>query len=203
MSMPVITLAAEGLIDIAVCRRIAFESGFEPGNEYGGHGKSKLDERLNGYNAAAMRTPWLVARDMDHDGRCPGALVAKLLPSPSQLICFRIAVRTIESWLLADCEAFSERFSVTEAQLPRLPEQLENPKQFMLALLFRSRSREVLATMVHEAGDGALRVGAQYNSTFSHFAGHEWRPEIAAVRAGSLRASLRRLAELRKKLKNS
>ena len=202
MSSPVITPAAEGRVDLAVCRRLARDNGFEPGNEYGGHGKARLDERLSGYNAAARRTPWLVARDMDHDEPCPGEIVAKRLPSPSQLMCYRIAVRTIESWLVADSDAFSEHFSVSEGQLPRAPELLDNPKQFMLDVLFRSRSRNVRAAMVLKVGNGVLRVGPEYNSELSRFAELEWRPTIAAGRVGSLASALRRLAELRKLVKD-
>jgi hypothetical protein len=33
--------------------------------------------------------------------------IADWLPQPAQLMCFRVAVRELESWLLADAEALA------------------------------------------------------------------------------------------------
>ena len=112
MTVPVVKLAAEGVVDIAVCRRLLRAVGMEPGDEYGLRGKDHLDRRLAGYNAAAAFGPWIVARDLDSDAQCAAELAGRLLPNPAQYMRLRIVVRSVEAWLLSDPERFSIEFSV-------------------------------------------------------------------------------------------
>lgn len=170
MIVPVAKLAAEGVVDIAVCRRLAREAGIQPGDEHGLRGKAHLDERLDGYNAAAAFEPWIVARDLDADAACAAELVATLLPQPALYMRFRVVVRTVECWLLSDREAFSVEFSVPAARIPRAPEQIQEPKAAMLDLLSRSRSREIRAAMVRGRVGQPLRMGPEYNVRLGSFA---------------------------------
>ena len=100
--MTVVKLAAEGIVDFAVLRRLSREAGLLPGEEYGGRGKSHFDQRIPGYNLAAKIEPWLTARDLDKDAECAGKLAREILPKPAKLMCFRIVVRSVEAWLMAD-----------------------------------------------------------------------------------------------------
>jgi hypothetical protein len=88
------------------------------------HGKANLRRALPGYNAAAQRTPWLVLVDLDQDFNCAAALVRDWLPTASTHMRFRIVVRQIESWLLADGERFSRFFGVRAGAVPDAPDTL-------------------------------------------------------------------------------
>lgn len=53
---------------------------------------------------------------------------------PSQMI-FRIAVREVESWIIADKEGIAEFLNVAVANFTDLPDNISDPKQFILKLL--------------------------------------------------------------------
>lgn len=101
---PVFAVAVEGPADAAVVGRVLASLGAEVGPVHIRGGKAGVDDRIRAYNQAARHGLWLVVRDLDRDAPCAGELVARLIGSPADLMCFRIAVRQVESWLLADGE---------------------------------------------------------------------------------------------------
>lgn len=54
-------------------------------------------------------------------------------------MCFRIAVREVEAWLLADAEQAAGFLAVPLARIPAEPETLPDPKATLIALAGRSR----------------------------------------------------------------
>lgn len=162
------------------------------------HGKPNLRRALPGYNAAAQGDPWLVFADLDQDFDCAAALVADWLPRPSVYMRFRVVVRQIESWLLADADRFSDFFSVSRTSIPVAPDTLPDAKAALLALVARSRRRAVYEDMTPRPRSGR-RVGPAYTSRLIEFASDSvagWRPDVAAARSPSLARSLLRLDEL-------
>ena len=121
-----ISAAVEGDIDEAVLRRIVACAGGTVGTVYGKKGRLHLQRKISAFNQAAQRWPWVVLADLDNDPRCAPLLVAEWLPSPAQHMCLRIAVREIESWLLADPDAFLKATGKTRPPLPshKSPEEL-------------------------------------------------------------------------------
>ncbi len=200
---PYVKLAAEGVVDVAVCRRLVRETGMIADEEFGLRGKDHLDKRLRGYNMAAKLSPWIIARDLDHDAECPGLLSATLLPRPAAYMRFRIVVRSIEAWVVADRVAFAEEFSIDPQWVPRSPESLENPKNDVLGLLLRSASRDVRAGMVLARKGHPTRIGPEYNSMMSDFVDRKWRPTIAAGEAPSLARAILRIKELEHKARQN
>ena len=196
-----ITIAAEGLIDTAVLRRLVRDAGLIPGVEFGKRGKGKLDKQLMGFNNAARIGPWLVARDLDHDAACASALRRKLLAEPAPYMCFRIVVREVEAWLLADADAFADHFKLSKGQLSAAPEQIDDAKGSMLSLLKKISSRADREAMVRIDRSGQISgIGPEFNSRLTQFATNVWRPAKAATRSDSLSRTLRRIEDLRLKL---
>jgi hypothetical protein len=74
------------------------------GSVYGKNGKADLHKKIKGYNNAARHAPWLVLVDLD-DESCAFSLCQSWLPVPARYLCFRVAVRQVEAWLMADAEA--------------------------------------------------------------------------------------------------
>lgn len=101
----VINAAVEGPTDEAIAMRLICHVGAKAGTVYGKKGKSHLRDNVRGYNSAARHAPWLVLVDLDHNPECAPPLKTAWLPNPPPRLCFRIAVRAVESWLLADCVA--------------------------------------------------------------------------------------------------
>ena len=108
----IFSAAVEGPTDEAVLRRVIEHHGATLGTVYGKAGKSALLRQLRGYNQAAGMQPWIVLVDLDHDADCAPPARARWLPQPAPNMLFRIAVREVESWLLADREALASFLGV-------------------------------------------------------------------------------------------
>jgi len=196
--MVVISAAVEGLVDEAVVKSLIHEAGANHGQIYGKKGKAHLRASIDGYNSAARFCPWFVLVDLDHDAVCAPDFCRRWIPVRSTKLCFRVAVRAVESWLLADPEAIARFLRVSQSHVPIDPDSEANPKQAMVNLAAKSRRRSIREDMVPRPGSGRT-VGPAYTSRLIEFIqSPSWRPSIAANRSPSLsrcRASLLRLVQ--------
>ncbi len=193
--MTPVTIAVEGPTDTAVARRVLRHAGLSTGLIYAAGGKSKLDQKLPGYNNAARNAPWLVLRDMDQDAPCAPTLVERLLPAPARYMRLRIAVHQGESWLLADAERIAAFLHVQIDAIPLSPDALVNAKQTLVNLARTSRSRDIRSALVPPEGSTAS-VGRQYTSVITEFVQEHWRPGVAARRSESLARCINALQTL-------
>jgi hypothetical protein len=196
MGRRVLSVAVEGITDVPIVEKIIVAVGLERGPIYGQKGKDWLDRQIRGYNHAALHADWLVLRDLDHDADCGPQFIESLGFSLSSRMHFRIAVRASEAWLLADREEMSGFLDVPLDLVPRSPEDLDDPKLYLVNLARRSSSGEVRDDLVPESGSSAP-VGPAYTVRMAEFILRRWRPAVAARRCDSLRRcldSLRRLA---------
>jgi hypothetical protein len=193
----IISAAVEGVVDEAVVRRLIVYTGGEAGTVYGRNGKTDLRRKINGYNNAANHAPWVVLVDLNSDAECAPVLREDWLPMPAPRLCFRVAVRQVEAWLMADAERLAAYLGVARGLIPARPEMLVNAKAEMVELARRSRRRAIREDMVPRAGSGRS-VGPAYTSRMVEYAEKYWRPEAAARCSDSLRRAidcLRRLVE--------
>ncbi len=187
-----VTLATEGVSDQQVPVRLIVGAGLLAGDTYGRRGEGQLDQQLARYNAAAMRQPWVVLHDLDADESCPGALCQRLLPQPAALMCLRIAVRSVEAWLLADRQAFGDYFKVRQASLPKDVEGMQQPKRTMLEIL-SSASPALRDALVRRSRQSSVAIGPEYNSLLAELRREAWRPDSAGQDCRSLTRKLNRL----------
>ena len=190
--------AVEGLIDEAVLRRLIRWVGAMPGPIHGKHGKGFIRKQMRAYNHAARSAPWLVLIDLDHDADCPPPILKEWLPKPAAHMCFRIVVREIEAWLLADHRRLAQFLSVRVALLPRDPEAIADPKRTIVEIARDSRKKDIRKDMVPRPRS-YREVGPAYNSRLIQFVSDErngWRPDVAAESSESLRRCLRQLGQL-------
>lgn len=195
----VITAVVEGVIDAAVITAAVRSCGAEIGTIYGQQGKDLIRKRLRGYENAARYSPWLVVVDLDNDASCAPELVSEWLPERSSRICFRVAVREIESWLIADHERFAAFLGVAASALPDDPDTVQNPKELVVALAARSRKRAVRADRTPRPGS-RRNVGVAYPSRLVEFVTLReggWQPNAARKNSASLDAALRCIERLR------
>ncbi len=188
-----ISFAVEGLLDEAVLRRLIEFVGAAPGFAYAGGGKPHLRNSLDSYIGAARFSPWVVLVDLNTSHECAPELRKEWVTTSAPFLCFRVAVREVEAWLLADRERLAAFLSVRVARFPREPEQLDDPKRTLLDLARESRKPRIRSDMIPRPRSGR-GVGAAYNELMIEFAARRWRPEVAAPRADSLR---RCIADLR------
>jgi hypothetical protein len=190
--------AVEGLLDEAVVKRLITHVGGRPGPIYGKSGKTQLLRRLEGYNQAARFAPWAILVDLDQDAECAPPFRTTCLAEPAPNLCFRIAVREVEAWLLADRERLARFLAVPQRAVPFDPEAVASPKDAMAQLALRSRRRDIREDIAPRPRSGR-RVGPAYSSRLIQFvadATQGWRPEIAAQSSTSLERCLRCLNRL-------
>lgn len=190
--------AVEGILDEAVLRRLLNKMGAMAGPIYGKNGKPFLLQKVNAYNQAARFAPWVILIDLDHDDDCAPPYRKSCLPHPTPYMCFRVAVREIEAWLLADRERLSKFLSVGTSHIPHNSELLDSPKLTMVEIAKHSRRRDVRENMVPRAASGR-KIGPAYTSLLIEFARDPedgWRPSVAAKSSDSLDRCMRSLEQL-------
>jgi hypothetical protein len=183
-----ISAAVEGIVDRAVVERLAIESGVSVYSFHGMMGKQFLKKRLQAFNNAARFSPWLVLVDLDRCN-CAPAFLSKWLIVPSQFMRFRIAVRSVEAWLLADADTLADFLHVRISLVPTNPDMLVDPKESLVSLSRRSTRAEIRKDMVPRPGSGNS-VGPAYASRLIEYISDRkngWRPNVAASMSDSLR----------------
>jgi hypothetical protein len=188
--------AVEGLVDEAVLRRLIYHAGGTPETIYGKNGKQALRLRIYGYNRAARHYPWVVLADLNGEEECAPLLLNAWNLTPARWMCFRIAVREIEAWLMADRERFARFLSVHVNRVPEDPESLPDPKRMVVEIARQSRRADIRLDIVPPPGRD---TGPAYTSRMIQFTEdrhYGWRPEAAQRRSASLQRSLRRIREL-------
>jgi hypothetical protein len=161
-------------------------------------GSGYLRSRMSNWCALAKQQPVLLLTDLDR-ASCACSLIQDWLGEhhhPEDLV-FRVAVREVEAWLLADHEAMRRLFG-KKGQLPIDPDALRDPKQQLLELAKRAQ-RDVRRDLVAEKGAIAAQ-GIAYNARLCEFVSNDWDPRRASIRSESLRRARRRIDELSARL---
>ncbi len=192
---PTISAAVEGKLDEAVAQKLIRHAGALPGTIYGKRGKQALKARMRGYIHAARHAPWLVLVDLDCDHDCAPPLRQAWVTAGGLQLCFRVAVRQVEAWLMADAERLASFLQVPRAVITATPEVLVDSKAEMVDVARRSRRRDIREDMVPREGSGRP-VGPAYSSRLIELAETDWRPSIAAARSESLRGAIACLERL-------
>lgn len=187
-------VAVEGITDEAILRCILNSIGGQLHEVYGRNGKKDLQSKIEKYNSAARYSDWVVLVDLNHEVDCAPELKSKWLQNIAPFMHFRVAVRGVESWLMADRSALAKYLEVSEVKIPSNPEDVEWPKQEMVNLARQSRSKKIIKRMVPRVGSGRS-VGPVYPACMIEFATKYWRPAVAAKLSDSLRRCIERLRE--------
>ena len=179
----------EGLVDEAAVRKLFSDLSLTPG-AFHTTSIPAFEARLRRFNQAARHSPWFALCDLDRD-ECAPTRQQRYLPEPAPGMCFRIAVRSVEAWFLADRDGVARFLRVAKDSVPFAPEDEPDPKSRIIALARRSRSRAIREGLAPVPGDRRT-VGPEYALMVSEFARDYWSPERAADHAPSLRRATER-----------
>ncbi len=185
----------EGDTDLPYLRKLADDAGLPVTSDIDAGGKGNIDRELLKYCAMGRSFPLLVVRDLDHDDECPGAFVAALRLRPTRWFRFRLAVRELESWILADADGLSRFLRVDAKWLPRQPDAEEDPTLTLLKVAQRAPAT-IRRALLPRSGDASV-VGPLYEAKLIEFGERSWDVARAARRSPSLRrarTALRALA---------
>jgi hypothetical protein len=193
-----VNLAVEDALSEAVLRKIVTQRAgvLEVQACYQRRGQGYLKKNISGFNGAAKSTPFIILTDLDAT-ECAPFLIAEWLPHGShQNLLLRVAVREVESWLLANRHDLAGFLSVSEALIPFDVEDIMDPKQFLIGLAKRSKKRSIRDAIVPKKGSGAVQ-GPDYSGALVDFAGRFWDISEAASNASSLARSVERVSSFR------
>lgn len=197
MSPIPVNLAVEDAVSEAVLRKALSHTGrgYAVGTVYGKGGFGYLRRTIDGWNRAAAGIPFIVLTDLDNHYRCPAELISDWLAVPlHENLLFRIAVREVESWILADKKNLAGFLSVPVTTIPDDVELLADPKTVLIGIARKSSARAVRDRIVPRQGSTAT-VGPDYNGCLIEFVRSNWSPTNAAAHAPSLARALARFAE--------
>ncbi len=178
------------------CRPVAFYPGF-PAIENGfGNIKAKCSAFLN---MAAGGQHTLILTDLDR-AECPAALIRDWFfsgrndaPALPKQVIFRVAVREVEAWLMADREGFAKFLGISPANFNAAPETLADPKKFLLDVIGRKTGKKWTWDMLPT---GRARIGSGYNAGLCAFIRNHWSIDRACSKAPSLQRAVDALARV-------
>jgi hypothetical protein len=183
------------LVDETVVKRIIEYVGLPLGITRGRNGKNDLMRRIPNYNQAARFDPWLIVIDLDQDSECAPDFVRDKLPPAAGKMRFRMAVRAIEAWLLADREHIAKFLQISTTNIPRNPDTEANPKTTLVNLARRSRKTSLREDMIPRQGSH-WQTGPGYTGLLIEFVRSSktsWRPDVAVQHSDSLRRCIEAL----------
>lgn len=194
--MAAINLIVEGDLDEAVAGRIVQTAGHDLGVCYGKRGYGYIQSKIAGFNMAARNVHYLALVDfMDTGLPCPAEVIAQWVPNRQQNMLFRVVVREIESWLLADRINLARFLGISATRVPVSPEQINDPKLTLVNLARLSKNSRIRSALVPDVGSTA-QVGRLYTSEMKVFISGLWDIDVARSNSSSLNKCLLRLEEL-------
>ncbi|MFA5863647.1 MAG: hypothetical protein WC975_03075 [Phycisphaerae bacterium] len=138
-----------------------------------------------GFNNAAKGTPFLVLTDLDKSD-CPPVLINEWFSGQkNHNLIFRIAVREVESWLLADRNGFAKFIRIRETLIPADVENIGDPKQFLIDLV-RKSPKTTLKNDIIPRERSTAKTGPNYNGRLVDFVYHGWNIRTAQRNSHSL-----------------
>lgn len=188
----IINLAFEDPLHEAVLRKIFAQFNISVGRCFSQGGSGYLKSSISGFNNAARVTPFLVLTDLDQV-ECAPILIKEWLPFPKHPnLIFRVAVREVESWLLAHREAFARYLGIDHNKIPLQIDNVIDPKQFLINLARKSKYRQLREAIVPRSGSGA-KQGPDYNGALTAYVNDYWDANKAALNSPSLQKMINAL----------
>ncbi|HEU0178839.1 MAG TPA: DUF4276 family protein [Blastocatellia bacterium] len=197
--MAIIHTLVEGLMDESVANRLIKMAGHTPGTCFGKKGYAKIQAKVRGFNQTSVGANYLVLVDfMDTGLGCPAEVVSQWVPHRRPNLLFRIVVRELESWLLADKENLADFLNVSVAKISADPEQLKDPKLTLVNLARSSRSKSIREALVPDPDSVTAKEGRLYTSEMVRFIQERWDITNARDNSESLNKCCIRLEEMAK-----
>ena len=197
MSLNSVILAVEDSLSDVVSTKILKHFGIENllriPNTY--KGKSYLQRRAAELNRSAAGPLYVfMFTDLDSPGTCVPELIQSWVKAPLNPGFFlRVAVMEIESWIMADRRALATFLSIPVNRIPNTPDDILQPKEFLVSLARKSRKKSLRDQLVPRKGAATTKVGPEYNNCIGEFVRVHWDLERAAVASPSLKRTLNRI----------
>ncbi len=186
-----ISIAVEDPLSEAILREMLKQTKrpFSIGKCFCRGGYGHLKNLIPGLNQAASGMPYLVLTDLDK-AECPLAIISTWLTQPRHPnLIFRIAVKEVEAWLLADREAFAKFLGIAINLIPVDIDGIPDPKQCLINLARKSNKRDLRKGIVPEQNSTA-KIGKDYNGQLIPFVRTHWQVATAQLNSPSLQRAM-------------
>ena len=177
-----------------IAYQLKFRKGF-PYNKKGKDNIKKIIPDLKNMN----KNPNLyifILTDLDRTN-CAPDLVREWFPTGMKLsknIVFRVAVREVEAWLLANRDKLAEFLSIDKSNFTDNPDSLDNPKRYLLELIRKKGRKSMHKRMLPSGGNAS--IGPEYNDRMCDFVINHWDIDIAKANSDSLQRAIRALQQI-------
>lgn len=187
-------IATEDELSERVACKIAMEASVK-GEDIecvGRKGSGYLRRKIGDFAQVARRRPVLVLTDLD-DVKCAPSLCRQWMGETmrERSVLFRVAVREIEAWLLADRKAMAMFLGVSSAKIVKDTQTIGDPKRYLLNLA-KFAPASLKADLLPRPGVRAAQ-GFGYNSRLGAFVESDWCSKRACENNSSLRKTVVRL----------
>ncbi len=186
-----LNIVVEDFLSETVARKLIREFGgrYEVSQCFGKKGFPFIKANLQAFNNSSRINPYLILTDLD-DKRCAPSLKKDWFTfEKSKSLLFRVAVKEVETWLLADRMSFSKYFGVSEREIPEKVETIIDPKKFVTDLAKKSKKQKLKEAVAPREGS-TVKVGPDYNGAMSLYVEKHWKPETASRFSNSLKRAI-------------
>ncbi len=160
-------------------------------------GRGNVQRELGAYAALAHVMPVLIGIDLDGDDCAPTLLGNWGRLPPQEGLLLRVAVREVESWVLADQRRVASFVGAAPNEVPKRPDDLSDPKRSLLELVRTHGGSDLKADLVPRNYDASYpRIGPAYNLRMCAFVAKKWRPHVAREKSESLERAMVALEQL-------
>ncbi|MGV8827489.1 MAG: hypothetical protein ACWA6U_04135 [Breznakibacter sp.] len=190
-----VTIIFEDDLSEAVMTKILlhFPGKYEISQSYKGYGFGYLKSKIKSFNQASIVNPHFMLTDLDNY-TCPSALREDWVNfEMNSNFIFRVAVREVESWVLADREGLSQYLNVSVVNFPVNPDLEDDPKNTLIQLAKRCKNRDIREDIVPINKNA--KIGPNYNGCLSDFIYKAWNLENAMRNSESLRRTYEKLRD--------
>lgn len=192
-------IVVEGDLEIPVAKRILDElhvdySGAQILNK---RGRTNFWPAIKRYNQAAARQLGVVfaLADLEEESCVPILLNRHLPKKPHAHFVCRIAIRALESWLLADRGQFADFLQAPYAKLPAKPDALAHPKKTVVELARKHSPHSLKRDLVPDEGSAGI-TGRYYQTRLVEFVANRWSSSDARSNSNSLDRAMRALEKV-------
>lgn len=164
--------------------KLLFRNGFPSIVNGNGQLKKKAGAILD--MAANAKLFSLVITDLDMIPCAPELIKSWFNKPAEQLpneIIFRVAVREIESWIMADKTAFAKFMNISEKNFSNNPDSLADPKQHLFSVIKKHGNKKWQQEMLPT---NSSSVGPLYNDKIREFVKNKWSVKRAIQKSPSL-----------------
>lgn len=155
-------------------------------------GYGYLKANIQALNRASAKTPHLLLTDLDL-AACAPELIHDWIAEPLHPnFVFRVAVREVEAWLLADLQNFAHFLHLPADDIPPNVESVAQAKEEIVRLAALSPDGETRDNLVPRPGSTAT-TGRLFTRSLVGYVRDFWDIDAAAAKADSLHRALESL----------